>query len=100
MNWFRELKWRALLCRSHGGFQVFDEAHSFLFKVTSEADTDALFLTLTAEEVGRITVMIIKGVERDIAIRAMPHYSDKKREEYEALYDQLREAIEWILDGE
>jgi hypothetical protein len=56
--------------------------------------TDALFLTLSAEEIGKVAVLIIKGVERSQAIRAMPRYTRKQHKEYAAFYDQLREAME------
>jgi hypothetical protein len=61
----------------------------------SDDDADRLFLTFSAEDLGLIVVSIIKGVERSIAIRAMPHYTQEQHHEYEAFYDQLRDAIDW-----
>jgi hypothetical protein len=58
-------------------------------------ERDRLFLTFSAEDLGLIVVSIIKGIERNIAIRAMPHYSQEQHEVYKAFYDQLREAIDW-----
>jgi hypothetical protein len=60
----------------------------------SEEQSDRLFVTFTAEEIGRIVVAIIKGVERYEAIRAMPRYSPEQYEAYAAFYDQLKEGIE------
>jgi hypothetical protein len=56
---------------------------------------DRLFLTFSAEDLGLIVVLIIKGVERSLAVRAMPHYTEEQHDEYEAFYDQLRDAIDW-----
>jgi len=56
-------------------------------------DDDLLFLTFTAEEVGRIAVLIIKGVERSEAIPSMPRYSPEQHTVYAAFFDQLREVI-------
>jgi hypothetical protein len=60
---------------------------------------DRLFLTFSAEDLGLIVVSIIKGIERSTAIRAMPHYREEQHREYEAFYDQLREAIDWAWYG-
>ncbi len=52
-----------------------------------------MFLTLTAEEVGKVAVLIIQGVERGKAIRAMPRYTKKQHKEYAAFFDQLRASM-------
>ena len=57
-------------------------------------DSDALYLTFSAEEVGKIAVMIIQKVERKVAIRSMPRYSSKEHRAFASFYDQLREAME------
>jgi hypothetical protein len=58
-------------------------------------ETDRLFVTFSAEEIGKIVVSIIRGVERKAAIRAMPRYSKEQYKVYAAFYDQLKEAIDW-----
>jgi hypothetical protein len=60
----------------------------------SEEETDRLFVTFSAEELARIVVSIIKGVERDEAIRAMPRYTKEQHGAYRAFYEQLKEGIE------
>jgi hypothetical protein len=45
-------------------------------------ETDRLFLTFSAEEIGRIVVAIIRGVERKAAIRAMPRYTKEQHKVY------------------
>jgi hypothetical protein len=64
-------------------------------KQTQKPDdsTEALFLTFSAEELGKVAVLIIKGVERGKAIRAMPRYSRKQHKEFAAFFDQLRESM-------
>jgi hypothetical protein len=54
---------------------------------------DAMFLTLTAEEVGKVAVLIIQGVERSKAIREMPRYNRKQHKEFSAFYDQLKASM-------
>ncbi len=54
-----------------------------------------LFVTFTAEEIGKIVVSIIKGVERRAAIRAIPRYTREQYKVYAAFYEQLKEAIDW-----
>jgi hypothetical protein len=58
-------------------------------------ETDRLFVTFTAEEIARIVVSIIKGVERKTAIRAMPRYTKENYKVYATFYDDLKEAIDW-----
>lgn len=58
-------------------------------------ESDRLFVTFTAEEIGKIVVAIIKGVERRAAIRAMPRYTREQHSVYSAFYDGLKEAIDW-----
>ena len=58
-----------------------------------EEERDRLFLTFSAEEVGEIAVMIIKGVERSEAIKSMPRYTPEQHRVYSAFFDQLREVI-------
>jgi hypothetical protein len=55
---------------------------------------DALFLIFTPEEMGRIAVLVVKGVPRKEAIRAMPRYSRKQHQEYAAFYNTLREVMD------
>ncbi len=59
-----------------------------------EQEEDRLYLTFSAEEIGKIAVMIIKRVERREAIRSMPRYTRVQHREFAAFYDQLREVIE------
>jgi hypothetical protein len=63
-------------------------------------ESDRLFLTFTAEEIGKIVVTIIKGVERRTAIRAMPRYTREQYKVYAAFYDGLKEAIDWAWKNE
>jgi hypothetical protein len=56
-------------------------------------ETDRLFLTFSAEEIGRIVVAIIRCVERKAAIRAMPRYTREQHRVYAAFYDQLHEVL-------
>ena len=63
-------------------------------------DGDRLFVTFTAEAIGKIVVSIIRDVERKAAIRAMPRYSKEQYKVYAAFYDQLKEAIDWASRGE
>jgi hypothetical protein len=58
-------------------------------------ESDRLFVTFTAEEIGQLVVSIIKGVERKAAIRAMPRYTKEQYKVYAAFFDQLKEAIDW-----
>jgi hypothetical protein len=51
------------------------------------------FPTFSAEEVGKVAVMIVQGVERSKAIRAMPRYTRKQHKVFGAFYDQLRESM-------
>jgi hypothetical protein len=44
-----------------------------------EQEEDRLYLTFSAEEIGNIAVMIIKGIERRDAIRAIPRYTEASR---------------------
>jgi hypothetical protein len=60
-----------------------------------EEDSDRLFLTFSAEELGKIVVAIIRGVERREAIRAMPRYTREQYKVYAAFFDGLKEAIDW-----
>jgi hypothetical protein len=64
-----------------------------------EDEHDRLFLTFSAEELGTIVVLIIRGIERSIAIRAMPRYTQEMHREYSAVYEQLKEAIDWAWYG-
>ncbi len=64
-----------------------------------QEDSDRLFLTFSAEDLGLIVVSIIKGVERSIAVRAMPHYSEEQHHACEEFYEQLKEAIDWAWYG-
>lgn len=57
-------------------------------------DSEALYLTFSAEEVGKIAVLIIQKVERKVAIRSMPRYSRKQHKEFASFYDQLKAAME------
>ncbi len=68
--------------------------------MTEQHDTDAIFLTFSAEEIGRIAVMIIKGVPRNEAIRTIPRYTREQHKEYAAFYDGLKDAIEMAWNGE
>jgi hypothetical protein len=63
-------------------------------------ETDRLFLTFSAEEIGRVVVSIIRDVERKAVIRAMPRYTKEQYKVYAAFYDQLKEAIDWAWRGE
>ncbi len=47
----------------------------------------------TAEEVGRILVMVINGTERGKAIRAMPHYNKKQHKFFALYYNTLKEVM-------
>jgi hypothetical protein len=78
---------------------VVDEAHSFLAMSdeTSEQPSNALFLTLSAEEIGKVAVLIIRGVEHSEAIRSMPRYTRRQHREYAAFFDQLKEAMTGAL---
>jgi hypothetical protein len=67
--------------------------------VENQDESDRLFLTFSAEELGTIVVLIIKGIDRSIAIRAMPRYSQEQHKVYEEFYEQLREAIDWAWYG-
>jgi hypothetical protein len=58
-------------------------------------ESDRLFVTFSAEEIGKIVVSIIRGVERKEAIRAMPRYTREQHRVYAAFYEQLKEAIDW-----
>jgi hypothetical protein len=69
-------------------YQVTDEAHTFL------QGSEDLFPTFTAEEIGKVAVSIIKGVERDEAIKAMPRYSPQQHKVYADFYNNLKAAIE------
>ena len=64
---------------------IADEAHA--------TTSDAFYLTFSAEEVGQIAVLIIKGVARKEAILSMPRYSRGQHKAYSAFYDQLRAVI-------
>jgi hypothetical protein len=63
-------------------------------------ETDRLFVTFSAEEIGRIVVSIIRGVERKAAIQAMPRYTKEQYRIYAAFYEQLKEAIDWAWRNE
>ena len=58
-------------------------------------DGDRLFVTFTAEEIAKIVVSIIRGVERTAAIQAMPRYSKEQHAVYATFFDDLHEAIDW-----
>jgi hypothetical protein len=62
-------------------------------------ESDRLFVTFSAEELGQIVVLIIKGIDRSIAVRAMPRYSQEQHREYTAFYEQLKDAIDWAWYG-
>jgi hypothetical protein len=64
-----------------------------------EEESDRLFLTFSAEELGTIVVLIIKGVDKSIAVRAMPRYTSEQHQEYQAFFEQLQEAIDWAWYG-
>jgi hypothetical protein len=64
-----------------------------LISKQGEEPSDPLSLTLSAEEVGRVALLIIRGVERKEAIRAMPRYSRKQHKEYALFYDQLKDVL-------
>jgi len=61
--------------------------------------TDAIFITFSAEEIGKIAVMVIKGVERKEAIRAIPRYTKEQHNVYAGFYEQLKDAIDWAWYG-
>jgi hypothetical protein len=50
-------------------------------------------IQFSADEVGRIAVMIVNGTERGKAIRAMPRYTRKQHKYYAAYYDLLKEVM-------
>jgi hypothetical protein len=77
-------------------YQVADEAHAF----TKHGRSEDLFLTFSAEEVGKIAVTIIKGTESDEAIRAMPRYSPQQHKAYAVFYDALKATLEAGQNGE
>ena len=56
--------------------------------------SNAVFLTLSAVELGKVAVLIIKGIGREHAIRRMPRYSPEQHEEFSLFYEQVREGIE------
>jgi hypothetical protein len=60
----------------------------------AEHEHDHLFLTLSAEEMGKVVVAIIKGVERSEAIRTMPRYTKERHAVFAMFYDQLKEVID------
>jgi hypothetical protein len=60
----------------------------------SEEQSDRLFVSFSAEEIARIVVAIIKGVDRRDIIRGMPRYSPEQYAVYSAFYDQLKEGID------
>jgi hypothetical protein len=66
-------------------YDTADEAHAF-----NQSD---LFPTFTAEEMGRIAVAIIKGVDREDAIKALPRYTPQQHEAYAKFYDDLNAII-------
>jgi hypothetical protein len=59
----------------------------------SKQATDKLFLTFSAEELGKVAALIIKGVERKEAIRSMPRYTRKQHKEFAQFYDELKRSI-------
>ena len=65
-----------------------------------EEESDRLFLTFSAEEIGEIAVAIIKGVERSEAIKAMPRYSREQHKVYAAFYEQFKESLDraWSVE--
>jgi len=67
---------------------------------TVDQDTDALFLTFSAEEVSKISVLIIQKVERKDAIRAMPRYTRKQHRVFAAFFDQLKEVLDAELKND
>jgi hypothetical protein len=50
-------------------------------------------LQFSAEEVGRIAVSIVQGMERGKAIRAMPRYSRKQHKAFATYYDSLKAVL-------
>ena len=60
---------------------------------TEGRTVDQLFLALSAEEIGKVAVMIIKEVEREQAIPMMPRYNVKQHRLFAGFYDQLQEAM-------
>jgi hypothetical protein len=60
----------------------------------SEEESDRLFVSFSVEEIARIVVMIIKGVERREVIRGMPRYTVEQHGLYAAFYEQLKEGID------
>jgi len=65
-----------------------------------EQEEDRLFLTFSAEEIGKIVVAIIRGVERREAIRAMPRYTEEQHTVYATFTSNSKEAIDWAWRGE
>src|SRR3954453_7067453 len=49
----------------------------WIARLGEEPMEEALYLTCSAEALGKIAVLIIKGVERKEAIRSMPRYNRK-----------------------
>jgi hypothetical protein len=64
-------------------------------KQNDEDGNDRLYLTFSAEEVGKIAVSILRGIERKEAVHAMLRYTKEQYKVYAAFYDQLKEAIDW-----
>ncbi len=65
-----------------------------------EPEEDRLFLTFSAEEIGMVAVMIIKGIERSEAIKSMPRYTKEQHSVYSAFYEQFKEALDRAWKGE
>jgi hypothetical protein len=82
---------RSLLYALQGGHQIVDEAHVYQ---NDEDATDALFLTFSAEEIGKIAVLIITGIERKAAIPAMPRYTKTQHKDFALFYDRLKGALD------
>lgn len=65
-----------------------------------DKNSDALYMTLSAEEIGQVAALIIKKVARSKAIHSMPRYTKRQHAEYAAFYEQLKESMERALGEE
>jgi len=77
-----------------GATELNKQGLKLITKQAQKQPEDGMFLTLTAEEVGKVAVLIIQGVERGKAIRAMPRYTRKQHKEFAAFYDQLKAVLD------
>jgi len=60
---------------------------------TDEADSTPVNLQFSVEEIGSIASLIVSGVDKSKAVRAMPRYNRRQHKGYVAYYERLRQGM-------